>query len=156
MNELELREVNSYYGKSHILFGVSLDVAQGQVVGLIGRNGAGKSTTLKSIIGIVQPRGGSVSFRGKDICGMPSHRIAKMGVGFVPEDRRVFSDLSVLDNLEIMQKVNPQHEGGWTVEKIFDLFPKLAQLRHNRGMDLSGGEQQMVTIARTLMINPAV
>ena len=156
MNELEVRDINSYYGKSHILFGVSLDVAQGQVVGLIGRNGAGKSTTLKSIIGLVQPRQGSITYRGKDIRGLPSHRIAKLGVGFVPEDRRVFSDLTVLDNLEIMQKVNPKSEGGWTVEKIFDLFPKLAQLKDNRGMDLSGGEQQMVTIARTLMINPSV
>ncbi|MCB2227746.1 MAG: ABC transporter ATP-binding protein [Desulfarculaceae bacterium] len=156
MNELEVKDINSYYGKSHILFGVSLAVAPGQVVGLIGRNGAGKSTTLKSIIGLVQPRQGSVTYRGQNICGMPSHRIAKLGVGFVPEDRRVFSDLTVLDNLEIMQKVNPKSEGGWTVEKIFDLFPKLAQLKDNRGMDLSGGEQQMVTIARTLMINPSV
>lgn len=156
MNELEMRDVNSFYGKSHILFGMSLDVAKGQVVGLIGRNGAGKSTTFKSIIGLVPPRQGSITYRGKSIAGLPSHQIAKMGIGYVPEDRRVFSDLTVLDNLEIMQKVNPQSEGGWTVERIFDLFPKLAQLRFNRGMDLSGGEQQMATIARTLMINPSI
>ncbi|MCF8032348.1 MAG: ABC transporter ATP-binding protein [Desulfarculaceae bacterium] len=156
MNELEVRDINSYYGKSHILFGVSLDVAQGQVVGLIGRNGAGKSTTLKSIIGLVPPRQGSITYQGRNICGLPSHRIAKLGVGFVPEDRRVFSDLTVLDNLEIMKQVNPRGEGQWSVERIFDLFPKLAQLKDNRGMDLSGGEQQMVTIARTLMINPSV
>lgn len=156
MNELEMRDVNSFYGKSHVLFGMSLDVAKGQVVGLIGRNGAGKSTTFKSIIGLVPPRQGSITYRGKSIAGLPSHQIAKMGIGYVPEDRRVFSDLTVLDNLEIMQKVNPQSEGGWTVERIFDLFPKLAQLRSNRGMDLSGGEQQMATIARTLMINPSI
>jgi branched-chain amino acid transport system ATP-binding protein len=156
MNELEVKDINSFYGKSHILFGISLSVQSGQVVGLIGRNGAGKSTTLKSIIGLVPPRQGSIVYRGQTISGLSSHKIAKMGVGYVPEDRRVFSDLTVLDNLEIMEKVNPQAEGGWTVEKIFDLFPKLAQLRNNRGMDLSGGEQQMVTIARTLMINPSI
>ncbi len=156
MNELEIKNINSFYGKSHILFGITLDVKSGQVVGLIGRNGAGKSTTFKSIIGLVPPRKGTITYRGKTISGLASHQIAKMGVGYVPEDRRVFSDLTVLDNLEIMQKVNPQPEGGWTVERIFDLFPKLAQLRDNRGMDLSGGEQQMVTIARTLMINPSI
>ena len=156
MNELEVKDINSYYGKSHILFGISLSVQSGQVVGLIGRNGAGKSTTFKSIIGLVPPRQGSIVYRGQTISGLPCHKIARLGVGYVPEDRRVFSDLTVLDNLEIMQKVNPQAEGGWTVEKIFDLFPKLAQLRDNRGMDLSGGEQQMVTIARTLMINPSI
>lgn len=156
MNELEVKDINSFYGKSHILFGISLSVQSGQVVGLIGRNGAGKSTTLKSIIGLVPPRQGSIVYRGQTISGLSSHKIAKKGVGYVPEDRRVFSDLTVLDNLEIMEKVNPQAEGGWTVEKIFDLFPKLAQLRNNRGMDLSGGEQQMVTIARTLMINPSI
>jgi branched-chain amino acid transport system ATP-binding protein len=155
MNQLEVKNIHSYYGKSHILFGASLAVPQGRVVGLIGRNGAGKSTTLKSIIGVVTPREGSILYENREIRGLPSHRIAKMGIGYVPEDRRVFSDLTVLDNLEILQGVNPKPDG-WTVEKIFDLFPKLAQLSANRGMDLSGGEQQMVTIARTLMINPAI
>ena len=156
MKELEVQDIDAFYGKSHILFGVSLIVPKAQVVGLIGRNGAGKSTTFKSIIGLVPPRQGSIFFRGRDISGMPSHEIAKMGVGYVPEDRRVFSDLTVLDNLEIMKKVNPKRNSGWSVETIFELFPDLKQLSSNRGMDLSGGEQQMLTIARTLMINPSM
>ena len=156
MIELEVQNIDVFYGKSHILFGASLIVRKVQVVGLIGRNGAGKSTTFKSIIGLVPPRQGSIFFGGRDISGMPSHEIAKMGVGYVPEDRRVFSDLTVLDNLEIMKTVNPKGDNGWSVEKIFELFPKLKQLSSNRGMDLSGGEQQMLTIARTLMINPSM
>jgi len=156
MKELEVQDIDAFYGKSHILFGVSLIVPKAQVVGLIGRNGAGKSTTFKSIIGLVPPRQGSIFFLGRDISGMPSHEIAKMGVGYVPEDRRVFSDLTVLDNLEIMKTVNPERDSGWSVEKIFELFPELKQLSSNRGMDLSGGEQQMLTIARTLMINPSM
>jgi branched-chain amino acid transport system ATP-binding protein len=156
MNELDIQDINAFYGKSHILFGVSLAVRKGQVVGLIGRNGAGKSTTFKSIIGLIAPRNGTVTFQGRNIVGLPSHQIAKMGIGYVPEDRRVFSDLTVLDNLEIMKKINPKSQSGWTVERIFGLFPKLKQLSTNRGMDLSGGEQQMLTIARTLMINPSL
>jgi branched-chain amino acid transport system ATP-binding protein len=156
MNELDIRDIDAFYGKSHILFGVSLAVQKGQVVGLIGRNGAGKSTTFKSIIGLVMPRKGAINFQGRNIAGLPSHQIAKMGIGYVPEDRRVFSDLTVLDNLEIMKSVNPKPQDGWTVERIFGLFPKLKQLKGNRGMDLSGGEQQMLTIARTLMINPSL
>jgi len=156
MNELDIQNIDAFYGKSHILFGVSLAVRKGQVVGLIGRNGAGKSTTLKGIIGLVTPRNGTVTFQGRNIVGLSSHQIAKMGIGYVPEDRRVFSDLTVLDNLEIMKTVNPGSENGWTVERIFTLFPKLKQLQSNRGMDLSGGEQQMLTIARTLMINPSL
>ena len=154
MKELEIDNIHSYYGKSHILFGLSLSVEKGQVVGLIGRNGAGKSTTLKSIIGLVTPKKGRVLFRGEEIGGLPPHKIAKKGLGYVPEDRRIFSDLTVRENLEIMSVVNPGAEGGWTVEKVFDLFPMLASLDTHRGMDLSGGLQQMLTIARTLMINP--
>ncbi len=156
MNELDLHDINAFYGKSHILFGVSLSVQKGQVVGLIGRNGAGKSTTFKSIIGLVPPRNGTINFEGQNIAGLPSHQIAKMGIGYVPEDRRIFSDLTVMDNLEIMKTVHPMLEDGWTVERIFGLFPKLKKLSNNRGMDLSGGEQQMLTIARTLMINPSL
>jgi branched-chain amino acid transport system ATP-binding protein len=156
MKELEVRNIHSFYGKSHILFGISLSVEKGQVVGLIGRNGAGKSTTLKSIIGLVVPQSGSVLLRGDEIRGLPSHRIAKRGLGYVPEDRRVFSDLTVRENLEIMMKVNPKPTGGWTVDRIFGLFPMLESLSSHRGMDLSGGLQQMLTIARTLMINPSV
>ena len=156
MNELDIQNIDAFYGKSHILFGFSLAVRKGQVVGLIGRNGAGKSTTFKSIIGLVTPRNGTIGFQGQNIARLPSHQIAKMGIGYVPEDRRVFSDLTVLDNLEIMKTVNPRSQNGWTVERIFTLFPKLKQLSNNRGMDLSGGEQQMLTIARTLMINPTL
>ncbi len=156
MKELEVKSIHSYYGKSHILFGVSLSVEKGHVVGLIGRNGAGKSTTLKSIIGVVEPAEGSVIFRGEEISGLPSYKIARKGIGYVPEDRRVFSDLTVRENLEIMMGVNPKLHGGWSIEKMFDFFPVLASLSSNRGMDLSGGEQQMLTIARTLMINPSI
>ena len=156
MNELDIQNIDTFYDKSHILFGASLAVRKGQVVGLIGRNGAGKSTIFKSIIGLVTPRNGTISFQGQNITRLPSYQIAKMGIGYVPEDRRVFSDLTVQDNLEIMRTVNPRSQNGWTVERIFTLFPKLKQLSNNRGMDLSGGEQQMLTIARTLMINPTL
>ena len=156
MKELEVKDIHSFYGKSHILFGVSLNVEKGHVVGLIGRNGAGKSTTLKSIIGLATPKEGSILLRGEEICGLPSHRIAKKGIGYVPEDRRVFSDLTVLENLEIMKAVNPRSDARWTIDKIFDVFPVLSSLRSHRGMELSGGEQQMLTIARTLMVNPTL
>ncbi len=156
MKELEVSSIHSYYGKSHILFGVSLSVQKGHVVGLIGRNGAGKSTTLKSIIGLVPPRKGSIKFRGEELCGLASHRIARKGIGFVPEDRRVFSDLTVMENLEIMKRSSSGTDGGWTIEKILDVFPVLNTLATHRGMELSGGEQQMLTIARTLMMNPSI
>lgn len=156
MKELEVKNIHSYYGKSHILFGVSLSVEKGQVVGLIGRNGAGKSTTLKSIIGLVTPKEGSILLRGEELRGLASHRIAGKGIGYVPEDRRIFSDLTVQENLEIMTRVNPRVDGGWTMGKIFDLFPVLDSLKTHRGMELSGGEQQMLTIARTLMMNPSL
>ncbi|MEJ2718940.1 MAG: ABC transporter ATP-binding protein [Deltaproteobacteria bacterium] len=156
MKELEVHHIHSYYGKSHILFGVSLSVEKGHVVGLIGRNGAGKSTTLKSIIGLVTPKEGSILLRGEEIRGLPSHRIAGKGVGYVPEDRRVFSDLTVQENIEIMTRVNPGADVRWTLETLFDSFPVLASLKSHRGMELSGGEQQMLTIARTLMMNPSI
>lgn len=156
MKELEINDIHSYYGKSHILFGVSLAVEKGQVVGLIGRNGAGKTTTLKSIIGLVTPKTGSVLLRGEEIAGLPSYRIAQKGIGYVPEDRRVFSDLTVRENLEIMSSVNPRAAVRWTMERVFELFPMLGALSSHRGMDLSGGLQQMLTIARTLMSNPSI
>lgn len=156
MKELEVNNIHSYYGKSHILFGVSLSVDRGHVVGLIGRNGAGKSTTLKSIIGLVTPKEGSILLRGQEIRGLRSHRVAQKGIGYVPEDRRIFSDLTVKENLEIMIGVNPVVDRRWTTERIFEFFPVLSSLRFNRGMELSGGEQQMLTIARTLMMNPSV
>jgi branched-chain amino acid transport system ATP-binding protein len=154
MSMLQVENIQTFYGKSHVLFGVSLEVNDGQVIGLIGRNGAGKSTTLKSIIGIVPPRSGSIRFRGKEIARQPSFRIARSGIGYVPEDRRIFSDLTVFENLEIMTSVSRRTADGWSVERVFGLFPQLERLGASRGMELSGGEQQMLTIARTLMANP--
>ncbi|MDA3788520.1 MAG: ABC transporter ATP-binding protein [Desulfobacula sp.] len=156
MKILEVTDIQSYYGKSHVLFNVSLEVEKGSVVGLIGRNGAGKSTALKSIIGIVPPASGSIRFKNKEIARMASFKIARRGIGYVPEDRRVFSDLTVYENLEIMMAVNKKTGATWTIKKIFELFPVLERLQSSRGMELSGGEQQMLTIARSLMANPEV
>ncbi|AWI83918.1 ABC transporter ATP-binding protein [Alloyangia pacifica] len=153
---LDVSEIHSFYGKAHILGGLSFSVARGEVVALLGRNGAGKSTTLKSVMQLLPPRAGSVTFEGRELVGLPAYRVAKSGIGYVPEDRRVFSDLTVLENLEVGRQ--PKRDGAphWTVEQLFELFPNLAERRHNRGKHMSGGEQQMLTIARTLMGNPAL
>lgn len=152
---LELNSVNSFYGKAHVLNDLSFSVARGQVVALLGRNGAGKTTTMKSIMQLVRPRSGKVTFLGHDIAGLATHRVAKMGLGYVPEERRIFTDLTVMENLEVGRQ--PAREGTvkWTQEMLFELFPNLAERRDNRGKALSGGEQQMLTIARTLMGNPS-
>jgi branched-chain amino acid transport system ATP-binding protein len=147
---LELAAVHAVYGKSHVLHGVSLRAGAGEVVSLLGRNGAGKSTTLKAIVGVVEVTAGEIRFEGRALRGMPTHRIARLGIGLVPEDRRVFADLSVVENLA----VGTRPDTGWTVERVFGLFPKLAALARQRGGSLSGGEQQMLTIARTLMTGP--
>lgn len=151
---LEVRSINSFYGKAHILEDLSFEVHAGEVVSLLGRNGAGKTTTMKSIMQLVRPQSGSVWFLGHEITGKPPHRIARMGLGYVPEERRIFSDLTVLENMEVGRQ--PAREGivEWTVDVLFDLFPNLKERRGNRGKELSGGEQQMLTIARTLMGNP--
>jgi len=151
---LECAKVNSFYGKAHILNDVSFSVGAGTAVALLGRNGAGKTTTMKSIMQMVVPKSGSISFLGKDITTFPSHKVAKMGLGYVPEERRIFSDLTVLENLEVGRQ--PPREGAveWTKDILFDLFPNLKERKNNRGKELSGGEQQMLTIARTLMGNP--
>ncbi|MCM2562643.1 ABC transporter ATP-binding protein [Lutimaribacter sp. EGI FJ00015] len=153
---LELSAVNSFYGKAHVLNDLSFTVARGQVVALLGRNGAGKTTTMKSIMQLVQPRSGKVTFQGQDITGMPTHKVAKLGLGYVPEERRIFTDLTVAENLEVGRQ--PPRDGtyAWTTDMLFDLFPNLAERRGNRGKALSGGEQQMLTIARTLMGNPSL
>lgn len=153
---LELNEINSFYGKAHVLNDLSLSVERSEIVSLLGRNGAGKSTTMKSIMQIVTPKTGKVTFLGEDITGLPAHRVAKMGLGYVPEDRRIFTDLTVLENLEVGRQ--PSREGAvtWTLDMLFDMFPNLAERRQNRGKELSGGEQQMLTIARTLMGNPSL
>jgi branched-chain amino acid transport system ATP-binding protein len=151
---LELASVNTFYGRSHILFDVSLSVEKGEVVSLLGRNGAGKSTTFRSIIGLTPPRTGEVIFKGERISGMRAFRICRKGVGFVPEDRRCFPDLTVRENLEVAVRREKQTSSPWTVEKVYSLFPRLQEREKNLGSQLSGGEQQMLTIARTLMTNP--
>jgi len=152
---LEVNGVNSFYGKAQVLNDLNFDVARGTVVALLGRNGAGKTTTMKSIMQLVRPRRGKVIYQGHDITGWPSHKVARNGLGYVPEERRIFTQLTVLENLEVGRQ--PPRDGctTWTEDMVFDLFPNLAERRHNRGKALSGGEQQMLTIARTLMGNPA-
>jgi branched-chain amino acid transport system ATP-binding protein len=145
---LRLNGINTYYGESHILRGLSLDIEQGELVTLLGRNGAGKTTTVKTIMGILSPQSGTIMLKGKNIIGLPPHRIAKQGVGFVPEDRRVFPSLTVVEN--IMFPVWGKGEEGWGLEKIFNFFPALKARSSNKGSQLSGGEQQMLAIARIL------
>ncbi len=149
---LEAEQIHTYYGTSHILFGISFEVRDGESICLLGRNGAGKTTTLKSIIGLTPPRAGKIRFRGQDIVGKPPYRIAKLGIGFVPDDRRIFPDLTVRQNILVARR---EKEGAaWNLDTVYNLFPKLQQLDTNMGTQLSGGEQQMLTIARTLMTNP--
>ena len=149
---LAVEDLHAHYGKSHILHGVSLEVDAGEIVCLLGRNGAGKSTTLKSVMGLVTPSRGHVSFKGAPIAGLPSYRIARLGLGYVPEERRIFSDLTVAENLLVGQK----GEGAWGTGRVYEFFPKLRELAGRRAGSLSGGEQQMLTVARTLMGNPRV
>jgi branched-chain amino acid transport system ATP-binding protein len=149
---LEAEQIHTYYGTSHILFGISFEVREGESVCLLGRNGAGKTTTLRSIIGLTPPRAGKIRFRGQDIVGKPPYRIAKLGIGFVPDDRRIFPDLTVRQNILVARR---EREGSnWNLDSVYNLFPKLQQLDTHMGTQLSGGEQQMLTIARTLMTNP--
>lgn len=155
---LECNDLNTYYGASHVLQGVSLNVSEGEFVCLLGRNGMGKSTTLKTIMGLVKPKSGKVMFRGKDITGLPPYKAAGAGLGYVPEERRIFPDQSVLDNLLLGIKggkiKNPGDPNVWTVERIFSHFPKLSERSNLHGRFLSGGEQQMLSIGRALMGNP--
>jgi branched-chain amino acid transport system ATP-binding protein len=151
---LVVEGLQSYYGRAHILQGVSLRVARAEIVVLIGRNGAGKSTTMKSLIGLVRPAGGRVAFQGTDITGAPTHRIARLGLGYVPEERRIFTDLTVMENLEVGRQPARAGRPAWTPDRLFALFPNLGRMRDRPGGRMSGGEQQMLTIARTLMGNP--
>jgi branched-chain amino acid transport system ATP-binding protein len=151
MSLLEVNGLNAYYGDSHILFDVSLRVEQNEVVGLLGRNGAGKSTTLKSLMGVVTPRAGSVKFDGVEIAGRKSHAIAIAGMQLVHEDRRIFGSLDVEENLVLAGLTAPNK---WPLERIYEMFPRLAERRRSRGTDLSGGEQQMLAIARALVRDP--
>ena len=151
---LEVEGLNAFYGRAHILFDVALSVGAGEVVALMGRNGAGKSTTLNAILGLVENRRGTAHFDGADISRQPTHRIVRAGLGYVPEDRRIFTGLTVSENLDV--GLQPARGGAptWTREMLFELFPNLAELQDRRAGYISGGEQQMLTIARTLMGNP--
>jgi branched-chain amino acid transport system ATP-binding protein len=156
---LEVKDIHSYYGKSHILHGVSLNLQEGEMVCLLGRNGVGKSTTLKSIMGVVKPQQGSIRFHDKELVGLAPYEIARLGVGYVPEDRRIFRSLTVHENLLMGIKGGKKDsagEGGWTIERVYELFPRLKERSNNKGSHLSGGEQQMLTVVRTLMGNPRV
>jgi branched-chain amino acid transport system ATP-binding protein len=150
---LEAEKLNAWYGAAQILFDVSFRVGAGEVVALMGRNGAGKSTTMKAIMGLVARRAARLSFMGQDIARLKTHQIARLGVGWVPEDRRIFTDLNVMQNLDVGRRP-PRQGQGWTPEKLFQLFPNLAEMRERLGSRMSGGEQQMLTVARTLMGNP--
>ena len=151
---LEVHDIYTAYGLSQILFGVSLKVEEEEVISLLGRNGVGKTTTLRSIMGLTPPKSGSIKWRGEEIAGKPTHEISRLGIGFVPEDRRIFSDLTVWENLDVAIQPGRKEQNVWTLERVFDLFPALKPIQSRRGGYLSGGEQQMLTIARTLMSNP--
>jgi len=152
---LEMKGVNSAYGRAHILYDLSLKAEPGEVVVLLGRNGAGKSTTLKTLIGLVRALSGEISFNGRRVERLEPYQIARLGLGYVPEERRIFTDLNVMENLEVGRQPPRAGAPQWTAEKLFALFPNLARMRERPGAHMSGGEQQMLTIARTLMGNPS-
>jgi branched-chain amino acid transport system ATP-binding protein len=160
MKILEVQDIHSFYGKSHVIQGVSLELVPGAFVCLLGRNGVGKSTTLHSIMGMVKPRSGSILFKGEELRGLEPFQIARKGIGLVPETRRIFASLTLEENLTLSMLGNKRRrvskENRWTTENIYSLFPNLAARKHQNGGHLSGGEQQMLTIARTLMGNPEI
>jgi branched-chain amino acid transport system ATP-binding protein len=150
---LTVEDIHTAYGLSRVLFGVSLEIAAGECVCLLGRNGVGKTTTMRSVMGLTPPASGRVMWKGEDITGWPPHKVARAGIGFVPEDRRIFAELSVWENLDVAGRAG-RRRGHWTTETVYELFPVLRALRNRQGGFLSGGEQQMLTIGRTLMGNP--
>jgi len=150
---LEVEGIHTFYGLSHILFDVSLKVSRGEIVCLLGRNGAGKSTIMRSIMGLTPPRKGKILYRGEDVTGRKPYLMARMGIGYVPDDRRVFADLTVGENLEISERYRGQ-TGEWNMERVYEFFPPLKHIDSRKAGFLSGGEQQMLTIARALMTNP--
>jgi branched-chain amino acid transport system ATP-binding protein len=152
---LEVHDIHAAYGSSRVLFGISLTVARGECVCLLGRNGVGKTTTMRAIMGLTPPSSGRIVFDGTDITKLPPHRIARLGLGFVPENRRIFAELTVWENLDVAARAAGR-SGHWTVEAVYGLFPKLSELANRQGGFLSGGEQQMLTIGRTLMGNPVL
>ncbi|MFQ5854934.1 MAG: ABC transporter ATP-binding protein [Anaerolineae bacterium] len=151
---LQVENIVTLYGLSMVIQGLSLSVEAGEVVALLGRNGAGKTTTLRSIMGLTPPRSGSVRFEGVDIAGKPPHHIARLGISYVPDDRRIFPDLTVEQNLELARRVAPRTEGPWTIAEVYKLFPVLEGYRHRGGTQLSGGEQKMLALGRALVQNP--
>jgi branched-chain amino acid transport system ATP-binding protein len=152
---LSVEGLNTLYGRAHILFDIALEVRKGQVMALLGRNGAGKSTTLKSILGLVRPNSGRVTYAGRRIEREPTYKVSRLGIGYVPEDRRIFTELTVMENLEVGRRDPRPGVPHWTAERIFEIFPNLGEMRRRPGSRMSGGEQQMLAIARTLMGNPA-
>jgi len=154
---LAVEGLHAHYGKSHVLHGVSLGLEAGEIACLLGRNGVGKSTTLKSIMGLVAPSRGTVTFKGTSIAGLPPYRVARLGLGYVPEERRIFPTITVKENLLVGMKPGASpRDGGWTLERVYEFFPRLRERERQRAGTLSGGEQQMLTMGRTLMGNPQV
>ena len=153
---LSVEKINVFYGTSQALFSASLDLQPGETLALLGRNGAGKSTMMKAIAGLIPSRSGVVTFMEKPITGVPAYRIARSGIGYVPEDRQIFPTLTVQDNLEIAHKVGPSGQDDWPIERVYEMLPLLAPLKDRLGGQLSGGEQQMLTVGRSLMGNPTV
>jgi len=151
---LEVRDVQTYYGASHVIQGASLVVEPGEAVALLGRNGAGKTTLMRSIVGLTPPRSGSIQIDGRELRGKAAYSAARLGLAFLPSGRRVFSSLSVAENLEVAHRSCPRREGPWTIERVYEVFPKLHELRNRRSGHLSGGEQQMLKIGRALVTNP--
>lgn len=154
--KLSIQNLNSYYGPAHILFDLALEVGEGEVVALLGRNGAGKSTTFRSIMGLVEQRSGRIIFEGRDVSNRPTHEIVRAGLGYVPEEWRIFTELTVEENLEVGRQPRRPNAPYWSRDKVFALFPNLREMRNRPGGRMSGGEQQMLTIARTLMGNPSL
>ena len=153
---LQVEHLHAYYGRAHVLQDVSFSLAAGEVTVLLGRNGAGKSTAMKSLIGLLRPRAGRIVFQGQDVAGWEPHRIARLGMGYVPEERRILTDLTVAENLEVGRRPPRPGVPAWSEARLFALFPNLARMRDRPGGRMSGGEQQMLTIARTLMGNPSL
>jgi branched-chain amino acid transport system ATP-binding protein len=153
---LTVSGLNSHYGRAHILFDVGFEVRRGEAVSLLGRNGAGKSTTLKSVLGLVRPTAGEITYAGRRIEREPTYKVSRMGLGYVPEDRRIFTELTVAENLEVGRREPREGVPHWTAERIFEIFPNLGGMRDRLGGRMSGGEQQMLAIARTLMGNPSL
>jgi len=153
---LEVKEIITRYGQSQVLHGVSLEVEQREVVSLLGRNGVGKTTSFRSIMGLTPPRSGSIRLKGVEIAGKKPYEIAKLGIGYVPDDRRIFPDLTAVENLELARRLAKKSDGPWTLEKIYQLFPVLERLKSSMGTTLSGGEQKMLAIGRGLMKNPEI